>query len=98
MSLFTEQDVEFCKQIKESDWTPVPAVREQLREDFSEKGATTEAIENHDNWKIVRRLPTGVSKLDGSHIDDAEKLDVKYCGDKNFDKDTISTLLPAEYR
>lgn len=98
MSLFTEEDVGFSEWVEEGGWSPTRPVLEQFREDFEGGCPTTEELENHDDWKITRRLPTGVSKLDGSHIDDAEKLEVRYCGDKTFDEDTISTFLPREYQ
>jgi hypothetical protein len=98
MSLFTKKDAEFCKKVKESDWTPTAPVLEHFRESFEDGWPTTKELENHGDWKITRRLPTGVSKLDGSHIDDAERISVKYCGDKNFEDRVISDILPLEYQ
>lgn len=98
MNLFTEEDKDFSERVKESEWSPTPPVVEQFREDFKDGCPTTKQLEGHGDWEISSRLPTGVTKVDGTHIDDAELLEVEYCGDKDFNQSVISKFLSREYQ
>lgn len=78
MSLFTDEDIEASEQIQESDWEPPSGeASNQLREDFGSH-ATTEELEDHEDWKIVNRRDVGITHEDGTHIEDGEVLEVTH--------------------
>jgi len=96
MSLFTEEDVEVCQKIKESDWSPTPESVEQFREDFENGNPTTEELENHEDWEITGRGKTTITS-DGSTVQ-GEILEATYRGDKDLRKNVVSKIIPREYQ
>jgi len=100
INLFPQEDKNVSKRTEESDWSPesMSEVVVQLSQDFKFGRPTTEEFESHEDWKITNRRQIDIiDKSDGSSVQ-GEIIEAKYRGDKNFDQETVSGIVPREYQ